>query len=291
VIFEVVKGKYVPPKFITTVLSELYENDDKLLKIAQEKLGMVGYLYERVKDDEVWKPLLLQSVKEAMWDEFLTSSEQFNLVMSWMGTDEFERNKTLFQDQYIEKDGKWLFRFVDLHTGEMKYRCEQGNCKLDTIEQLTEGDSKLVINSTTTAYSKDMPHLVYGFLVPAGKENQSSHMAFKTARTVLANATLPSGLECSTVSNRNKRDPLLTTLGTVVEQFSDAIDLGLDEDSIKRIKGSFSGCFLLDLALRMLDKKHSKKRFFYRSIESYKGGHVKLEEKKRKSKSKKEGEV
>jgi hypothetical protein len=41
----------------------------------------------------------------------------------------------------------------------------------------------------------------------------------------------------------------------------------------------------------MLDKKHSKKRFFYRSIESYKGGHVKLEEKKRKSKSKKEGEV
>lgn len=291
VIFEIIKGKYVPPKFITTVLSELYENDDKLLKIAQEKLGMVGYLYERVKDDEGWKALLLQSVKEAMWDEFLTSSEQFNLVMSWMGTDEFEQNKTLFQDQYIEKDGKWLFRFVDLHTGEMKYRCEQGNCKLDTIEQLTEGDSKVVINSTTTAYSKDMDHLVYGFLVPAGKENQSSHMAFKTARTVVANKALPSGLECSTVSNRNKRDPLLITLGTVVEKFSPAIDLGLDEESIKKIKGSFSGCFLLDLALRMLDKKHSKKRFFYRSIESYKGGHVKLEEKKRKSKSKKDEEV
>jgi len=291
VIFEIEKGKYVPPKFITTVLKELYENDDTLLKIAKEKLGMVGYLYERVKDDEGWKALLVQSVKEVMWDEFLTSSEQFNLVISWMGTDEFEENKTLFDDQYLEKDGKWLFRFVDLHTGEMKYRCEQGNCKLDTIEELTEGDSKVVINSTTTAYSKEMPHLVYGFLVPAGKENQSSHMAFKTARTVVANATLPSGLECSTVSNRNKRDPLLTTLGSIVEKFSDAIDLGLDEDSIKKLKGSFSGCFLLDLALRMLDKKHSKKRFFYRSIESYKGGHVKLEEKKRKSKSKKEGEV
>ena len=291
VIFEIEKGKYVPPRFITTILKELYENDDTLLKIAKEKLGMVGYLYEKVKDDEDWKALLLQSVKEAMWDEFLTSSEQFNLVMSWMGTDEFERNKTLFQDQYLEKDGKWLFRFVDLHTGEMKYRCEQGDCKLDTIEELTEDDSKVVINSTTTAYSKEMPHLVYGFLVPAGKENQSSHMAFKTARTVVANATLPSGLECSTVSNRDKRDPLLITLGTVVEKFSDAIDLGLDQDSIKKIKGSFSGCFLLDLALRMLDKKHSKKRFFYRSIESYKGGHVKLEEKKRKSKSKKEGEV
>jgi len=291
VIFEIEKGKYVPPKFITTVLKELYENDDTLLKIAKEKLGMVGYLYERVKDDEGWKALLVQSVKEVIWDEFLTSSEQFNLVISWMGTDEFEENKTLFDDQYLEKDGKWLFRFVDLHTGEMKYRCEQGNCKLDTIEELTEGDSKVVINSTTTAYSKEMPHLVYGFLVPAGKENQSSHMAFKTARTVVANATLPSGLECSTVSNRNKRDPLLTTLGSIVEKFSDAIDLGLDEDSIKKLKGSFSGCFLLDLALRMLDKKHSKKRFFYRSIESYKGGHVKLEEKKRKSKSKKEGEV
>jgi hypothetical protein len=287
VIFELEKGKYVPPRFIITVLKELYSNDDTLLKIAKEKLGMVGYLYEKVKENETWKPLLLRAVKEAMWDEFLTSSEQFKLVMSWMGTDEFEKNRHLFRDQYLEKDGKWLFRFVDLHTGQMKHRCEEGDCKVDTIEELEEGDSTVVINTTTTAYSKEMTHLVYGFLVPAGKENQSSHMAFKTARTVVANATLPSGLECSTVSNRDKRDPLLTTLGSVI----DGIDLGLDEESIKKIRGSFSGCFLLDLALRMMDKKQSKKRFFYRSIESYKGGHVKLEEKKRKSKSKKAEEV
>ena len=287
VIFELEKGKYVPPRFIITVLKELYPNDDTRLKIAKEKLGMVGYLYEKVKEDETWKPLLLQAVKEAMWDEFLTSSEQFKLVTSWMGTDNFEKNRHLFRDQYLEKDGRWLFRFVDLHTGQMKHRCEEGDCKVDTIEELEEGDSSVVINTTTTAYSKEMTHLVYGFLVPAGKENQSSHMAFKTARTVVANATLPSGLECSTVSNRDKRDPLLTTLGSVI----DGIDLGLDEESIKKIRGSFSGCFLLDLALRMMDKKQSKKRFFYRSIESYKGGHVKLEEKKRKSKSKKAEEV
>jgi hypothetical protein len=259
--------------------------------MAKERLGMVGYLYEKVKDNETWKPLLLRAVKEAMWDEFLTSSEQFNLVMSWKDTEEFEKNQHLFRDQYIEKGERWLFRFVDLHSGEMKYRCEDGDCKLDTIEELMEGDSKVVINTTTTAYSKEMTHLVYGFLVPAGKENQASHMAFKTARTVLANTTLPSGLECSTVSNREKRDPLLTTLATVIDKLDDGIDLGLDEESIKKIKGSFSGCFLLDLALRMMDLKQSKKRFFYRSIESYKGGHVKLEEKKRKSKSKKEGEV
>jgi hypothetical protein len=291
VIFEIEKGKYVPPRFILTVLKELYSNDDVLLKMAKERLGMVGYLYEKVKDNETWKPLLLRAVKEAMWDEFLTSSEQFNLVMSWKDTEEFEKNHHLFRDQYIEKGERWLFRFVDLHSGEMKYRCEDGDCKLDTIEELMEGDSKVVINTTTTAYSKEMIHLIYGFLVPAGKENQASHMAFKTARTVIANTTLPSGLECSTVSNRDKRDPLLTTLATVIDKLEDGIDLGLDEESIKKIKGSFSGCFLLDLALRMMDLKQSKKRFFYRSIESYKGGHVKLEEKKRKSKSKKEGEV
>ena len=291
VIFEIEKGKYVPPRFILTVLKELYSNDETLLKIAKERLGMVGYLYEKVKDNETWKPLLLRAVKEAMWDEFLTSSEQFKLVMSWKDTEEFEQHRHLFRDQYIEKGERWLFRFIDLHSGEMKYRCEDGDCKLDTIEELTEGDSSVVINTTTTAYSKEMTHLVYGFLVPAGKENQASHMAFKTARTVIANTTLPSGLECSTVSNRDKRDPLLITLAAVIDKLEDGIDLGLDEESIKKIKGSFSGCFLLDLALRMMDFKQSKKRFFYRSIESYKGGHVKLEEKKRKSKSKKEGEV
>ena len=291
VIFEIEKGKYVPPRFILTVLKELYENDETLLKIAKERLGMVGYLYEKVKDNEIWKPLLMRAVKEAMWDEFLTSSEQFKLVMSWKNTEEFEEHQHLFRDQYIEKGERWLFRFIDLHSGEIKYRCEDGDCKLDTIEELTEGDSNVVINTTTTAYSKEMTHLIYGFLVPAGKENQASHMAFKTARTVVANATLPSGLECSTVSNRDKRDPLLTTLAAVIDKLEDGIDLGLDEESIKKIKGSFSGCFLLDLSLRMMDFKQSKKRFFYRSIESYKGGHVKLEEKKRKSKSKKVGEV
>jgi len=169
----------------------------------------------------------------------------------------------------------------------MKYRCETGECNPETIERLTEGDSTVAINFNTTAYSKDLEYLFYGFLVP----NESSHICFKTARAVAPGATMPVGSECSLSSNRSKRDPLLTTLATVVEKLPDGIDLGLDEDSIKPIRGAFSGCFLLELSLRMMDKKQAKKRFFYRSIESYKGGHVKLEEKKRKSKSKKVGEV
>ena len=38
VIFELEKGKYVPPRFIITVLKELYPNDDTRLKIAKEKV-------------------------------------------------------------------------------------------------------------------------------------------------------------------------------------------------------------------------------------------------------------
>ena len=286
-VFEIEKGKYIPPRFILTVFKEIYKGDETLMKIIKEKLGMVGYLYEKVKDDETWKPLLLRAVKEAMWDEFLTSAEQFKLVTSWMGTEDFETHRHLFRDQYIEKDERWLFRFVDLHSGEMKYRCETGECNPETIERLTEGDSTVAINFNTTAYSKDLEYLFYGFLVP----NESSHICFKTARAIAPGATMPVGSECSLSSNRSKRDPLLTTLATVVEKLPDGIDLGLDEDSIKPIRGAFSGCFLLELSLRMMDKKQAKKRFFYRSIESYKGGHVKLEEKKRKSKSKKVGEV
>ena len=293
VIFEIEKGKYIPPRFILTVLKELYSNDDTLMKIVKEKLGMVGYLYEKVKDDENWKPLFLRAVKEVMWDEFLTSSEQFKLVSAWRNTKDFETNRHLFRDQYIEKDDNWLFRFVDLHSGEMKYRCEKDNCNPETIEQLTEGDSIVKINFNTTAYSKDLEHLFYGFLVP----NESSHICFKTARAVAPDATMPVGSECSLSSNRSKRDPLLTTLASVIETLPDGIDLGLDEDSIKPIRGAFSGCFLLDLALRIMDKKrimnkrNEVKRFFYRSIESYKGGHLKLEERKKKSKSRKAGEV
>jgi hypothetical protein len=293
VIFEIEKGKYIPPRFILTVLKELYSNDDTLMKIVKEKLGMVGYLYEKVKDDENWKPLFLRAVKEVMWDEFLTSSEQFKLVSAWRNTEDFETNRHLFRDQYIEKDDNWLFRFVDLHSGEMKYRCEKDNCSPETIEHLTEGDSIVKINFNTTAYSKDLEHLFYGFLVP----NESSHICFKTARAVAPDATMPVGSECSLSSNRSKRDPLLTTLASVIETLPDGIDLGLDEDSIKPIRGAFSGCFLLDLALRIMDKKgimnkrNEVKRFFYRSIESYKGGHLKLEERKKKSKSRKAGEV
>ena len=287
VIFEIEKGKYIPPRFILTVFREIYKGDETLMKIVKEKLGMVGYLYEKVKESETWKSHLVRVVKETMWDEFLTSAEQFKLVTSWMGTEEFERNRHLFRDQYIEKGERWLFRFVDLHSGEIKHRCEAGDCRLDTIEELTEGDSTVTINYTTTAYSKELEHLYYGFLVP----NESSHVCFKTARAVAPGATMPVGSECSLSSNRSKRDPLLTTLATVVEKLPDSIDLGLDEESIKPIRGAFSGCFLLDLVLRMLDKAQARKRFFYRSIESYKGGHLKLEEKKRKSKSKKAGEV
>ena len=292
-IFEIEKGKYIPPRFILTVFNDIYKGVESLMKIVKEKLGMVGYLYEKVKDNETWKPLFLRAVKELMWDEFLTSSEQFKLVSTWMGTEDFERNRHLFRDQYIEKGEKWLFRFVDLHSGEMKYRCETGDCKLETIEELTEGDSIIKIDYTTTAYSKDLEHLFYGFLVP----NESSHVCFKTARAVAPGATMPVGSECSLSSNRNKRDPLITTLASVIETLPDAIDLGLDIESIKPIKGAFSGCFLLDLALRIMDKKEIRnkknevKRFFYRNIESYKGGHLKLEERKKKSKSRKVGEV
>ena len=72
VIFEIEKGKYVPPRFILTVLKELYSNDDVLLKMAKERLGMVGYLYEKVKDNETWKALLLRAVKELSLIHILT---------------------------------------------------------------------------------------------------------------------------------------------------------------------------------------------------------------------------
>jgi hypothetical protein len=105
----------------------------------------------------------------------------------------------------------------------------------------------------------------------------------------------PPGLECSTVSNRDKRDPLLTTLGSYIETISNGINLGLSKENIKTIRGSFSICFLLDLTLRMMDEKSRTsqdargrpgKRLFYRSIESYRGNHLKIEARKKKSKTK-----
>ena len=293
-IYEVSGGKYVPPKSIVTELNKIYK-DEISLKIAKEKLGMVGYLYEKVKENSTWKALLVRVLEEAIWDEFLSSTEQYKLFRSWMDSGELDKYEHVYRHHYLEQDGEWLFRFVDIHTGEMKYRCEDGECRRDVIELLQEGEQPLKIDSTTTLYSKENLHVIYGFIVPAGKENQSSHMAFKTARAVGPDILTPPGLECSTVSNRDKRDPLLTTLGTYIETISNGINLGLSKENIKTIRGSFSICFLLDLTLRMMDEKSRTsqdargrpgKRLFYRSIESYRGNHLKIEARKKKSKTK-----
>ena len=290
---------YEPPKDILDSLGELYDNEQGLITQATQRLGMVGWLFDSpLKRSQAWRSILAKVVKEVAWDEFLSADGQRALLSQWKeeGEEAMRKNKHIYDEQYISIGDRWAFRYIDLETGKIVYMCDDERCTEEEQRLFEKADRTpfYPMNDETSGYSASDPDLLYGFLVPDNKKN----LIFKIIRATAQDAKRKTdGIFCASITNISKHLDRIEALGKVLLKTATLKNnLGLLRDSLKKGPGNRRAignkerfCFLIDLLLRSMDKESAsrgipekitlekapatpRKKWFYRSIATFKAG-------------------
>jgi Type III restriction enzyme, res subunit len=254
------------PDDIQAEMKRLTEGNTKLLRQRLERMEMVSWLLPVIKDNTSARETYAEVVRQYMWDEFMSTDTQQELLLS--------------EDDTLESVGRhtrWALeeqtytRIYDIETGELRYFMGTAPASAAVVEVLEQESARDPIRSkpidTRTTGTQ------YGFLV--SKKNE---IIFKIAAPPGPGKKVERGARCSIDSTISYQIGKLVELGKVLGGFRMS-DLDLNENALTKVrpfKNSTRACTLLDLVLRWMDlKRVGGKRWFYRPLEAKLLGHKK----------------
>ena len=264
-----------PSQSIVNILTEKYKGNSDLIKNSIERISMINWFFETLKNRESDRRIFSNVALEFIWDNFLLPMEQYALSKK-----DDEIIKRVAKEQIV-KDGRY-FRFVELKKApfDMRYICKDGKDCFPAIVKDLETDEKDSYNKLKI--NKENTGNYYGFLVPS-KEIYT----FKSNKTPPSNGKDPEKGEAScNITNLAHHFSYLYPLGKVLNDVA-GYDYNISEAYIdnksgkRKFKGAVKYCTLRELVLRFMDaKKINNLRWFYRPVSAYKTHHF---EKKPKS--------
>lgn len=261
-------------------LTERYTNPAELTKEQQHIFGLVWF-YETMKGDERYRSLLADAFLGLVWDEMLKPKEQAELLQE-------EVARKIGGEQIMKKGTREVFRFIDGHTGEIRYLCGDKACDI-AVAKLFDSDAADPLN--TLQANLGTTGFMYGFLVPNLK---SGYLTFKTTdKPAAPGKSVPKGGECEIVTQIAFH---FTALGKIGEALAGAglPRFGLTAEEFKgarKFQNSSRACSLLNVILRWMQlAKIGERLWFFRPISAYKTKHLVLANKPKKVRAKK-GEV
>ena len=274
-------------------LSERYTNPSELAKEQQHIFGLTWF-YETMKGDARYRGLLADAFLGLVWDEILRPKEQVKLAGD-------EVAQKIGSEQFMKKGTKEVFRFVDGHTGELKYECGEKPCDISLSKLFDASDPLNALQANLNTVGP-----MYGFLVPNLK---NGYLTFKTTDKPSApGKVVPKGGECEIVTQISSHYTSLVRLGDSLAA-AGLPRFGLTLDEIKgarKFQNSSRACSLLNFILRWmslagealpLDRRAaaddlykagvSGRVWFFRPISAYKSKHQVLANKPKKVRVKK----
>ena len=258
-------------------LTERYTNPAELAKEQQHIFGLVWF-YETMKQDPRHRSLLADAFLGLVWDELLRPKEQLELLQE-------ETAKRIASEQIMRKGSKEVFRFVDTHTGELRYVCGDKACDI-SVAKIFDTDPADPLN--TAQANTGTTGFMYGFLVPNLK---SGYITFKTTdKPAAPGKVTPKGGECEIVTQIAFHFTALVKLGDVLVA-AGLPRFGLATEEFKgarKFQNSSRACSLLNIILRWMSLAEINNRiWFFRSIAAHKSKHLVLANKPKKVRAKK----
>lgn len=274
------------PATIQNVLKVRYSENKKAYDKANNSLSMICRFHKDVQSKKEWRETLANVLVQYLWDEFLTSEEQYTLFLAkqsaptpWL--------TSAWTEHLLDFEGETIYRLLNPATATVEYKCDGEACPAALITALEAEDEstdlvrKLRANSTTTG-------------TPYGTLNYKNGLfVFKTNVPVppstdpLKKEKQERGSECSIVSNMTPHYAVLESIGNVgIETFGNnfGFEVSILESSPppRGVASSVRACALTDIALRFLDLFHVQgKRWFYRSLPTFYTNHPGILRKKK----------
>jgi hypothetical protein len=262
------------PNQVTDAFAKRY-GDNRLRKYTsiEDSIKQIPWIYKSIANTPLYRERFAQVVAEFLWDEFLSTKEQFLLYQQYQA----EPLGYLWKDNLLLGETKRLYRMLNPTTGNYEYKVAEKQSSTwseaapATIKELESRDTlgQLRVNTMTTAP-------IYGFM-----SFKEGNFIFKTSEPPPVKPDITKGkekpnkgAECAGRSNVSEHRRLGERIGTEI-QTSIQTDLGLHKSKLEDLKNSIRICTTLDLALRFADAMRLREKiWFYRPIPTNKAGHI-----------------
>jgi hypothetical protein len=268
-------GSYTGNRIPETVLYSMNElgGTTTRKKEREERVGMIGWIYEGLKEDSSLRREFSQVVLQFFWDELLPMSLKESILVGNNGSSIV---RSVAKDSYWFFEGSTYLRLLNTDIGGTEYYtigptglAEKSVLSVkEVLERERMRDPLLAvkrIDEQTTGYR-------YGFLVFRG----ANDMVFKLTNPPPVGSTkLGKGSVCASSSAVSFELKQLEQMGTILRSVG-TLDVGLNEATLlrRRIQNSNRVCTVSNLMLRLMDRIHVQgKRWFYRGLEANRLGH------------------
>jgi hypothetical protein len=242
-----------------------------ILKAQSERLEMILWLYESIKDKPAALAIFADCVIDFFWDEFITHGTRRELI-SLRPKDPVIME--VAKDMYWILEGNTYIRFL-ANDNKIEYICVAADgttspCSRAIAEVLQReiGEDPVLkrpLDVRTTGYE-------YGFISYNPKKTK---FIYKKGKPPMIKGKVGRGSECSINSKIAYELKLLEKFGESLRAGGQP-DLGLSADGLaqRRIQNSVRICTVCDLVQRFMDKTRiGGKRWFYRPLEAKLYGH------------------
>jgi hypothetical protein len=202
----------IPPEILET-LELRYTGDE--YKRMYNYLIMISWMVENIQTSytedvrQIYAKALADLFLEMIWDEVLTAEEQIELVAI------DGPNKDLafvFEEQLLKKGASEVYRYINLTTGGIEYRCGADKCS-DAVVRLFDQDKTNPFN--TIQANNTTAGKIYGFIIPKIKD---ARLVFKTNDRPVDPGIVPEkGGECEIVSSIEIHKKLLRAMREMME--------------------------------------------------------------------------
>ena len=251
------------PETIIDSIKEKFKGNEDIITFNLYRVEMVLWLYCSIKKNPDYRKLYATMVLEYIWDNLLTSQEQYALLHS--------APDKVIEEQILKGEKASYFRFINLQSPNNIIYVGKDNkiAPPAVIEFLERDEPTIKANVETTGKG-------YGFIVPI-----KGVLTFKSNSTVVPVGKDPEGGQgCKIISTLKPHAEALMYLGSILKNI-DGSDLDLNSISFERTSNRFFRnvqryCALRELVLRFMDARRVKNlRWFYRPIAAYKSNHTK----------------
>jgi hypothetical protein len=250
-------------------------------KAQKERVEMMIWMYISIRDSVSTRKMYAQIIREYIWDEFIPTATQIDLIKKYELNTELEEHKN-----YVKKViaySYWLFesvkyiRLVNTETNAIevlqvdvaKKEIVPSPLGVQEVLKREKGRDPLTsagINTRTTGYN-------YGFIIFNEKVQK---LVFKKGKPSESGA-LSRGSECAKNSTTRFEIAEIIKYGSTLQD-AKLNSLGLTNEELKKegrsVTNSIRVCTLVDLSLRMMNAMNvNNKRWFYRPLEATLYGH------------------
>jgi len=244
-------------------------------KAQKERIEMMNWIYVTIQDKVDLRRMYAQVVREYIWDEFIPSSTQTELLINYGMKEDDDYVKKVAGYSYWTFEGVIYIRLINTDTNAVEFlqidggKVSPSSTAVQEVLRREKARDPIIgagINTRTTGYN-------YGFVIFNQKVNRLVFKKGKPSET----GVVTRGSECAKNSTTRFEIQEILRYGQTLEK-AGMDTLGLTQEEMAKkgrgVTNSVRVCTLVELALRMMDSmKVDGKRWFYRPLEGALYGH------------------